>query len=576
MSEFDRLIQEFLDGTISEADRAGLEARIRSSEEEARRFHARARFDSLLSAAVRGSVADSGVVEEIRSRLDHRADPLRKRAAHRVGQVLARDRRRRRLALIAAAALIAVGLGLGLAAPRREPPRPVVVATPAVPPIPPPVPPAPGAAPAPVPAPEPSPSPPPPPASLPSAKPPTVPPAAPLPAPPAPPVDVPPPAPLPTRAAIAQLRGDAMIVEGGVERKSDVLLGGQGLRVVSGNVRMSFPDGTRVDLGPGTLLDQVDGEPAKVVSLLKGDALAVVTRQPPAAPMRIRTPQAEVNVLGTTLRVTSEAGNTQVLVAEGQVRVKGSVLSAGNLLDVGKEGLPRVRPLSRLPREGLELWLRAELVGLKDGVVAWPDQSGRSRLLEQPDPSLRPAHVAGRKPAVGFDNDGLIVPPMMDDLSRGLTVFLALRPEATGAVAQVFDFRDRLGTAGVVDLGYDAAGETWVYDVHDAAGAIPHTLTVQGAVRMGALQILTIEHAGGDPGTASDAYLYVDGVNAGAGRALVPPRGLRDGSLLGRSPQGTPFRGELAEFIVYSRALTNAERAQVEEYLRQKHLRSGP
>jgi hypothetical protein len=576
MSGFDRLIQEFLDGTISEADRGALEDRIRSSEEEARRFHEQARFDSMLSAAVRGSVADSGVVQDIRSRLDHRSDPLRARAVHRVGQVLARDRRRRRLALSAAAALIAIGIGLGVGVPRRETPRPVVVVPPAVPPVPTSVPPAPGPAPAPVPAPPPPPAPPSTPVPLPSPLPPPVPPAVPLPGPPAPPVDAPPPAPPPTRAAIAGLRGDALIVEGGVERRSEVLLPGQGVRVVSGNVRMSFPDGTRVDLGPGTVLEQVDGEPAKVVALLQGDVLAVVTRQPPTAPMRIRTPQAEASVLGTTLRATAGAGHTQVLVSEGQVRVKGAVLSAGNLLEVGKEGVPRVRPLSRLPREGLELWLRAEAVAVKDGVVAWPDQSGRSRLLEQPDPSLRPAHVAGRKPAVSFDNDALIVPPMMEDLSRGLTVFLAIRPEATGAVAQVFDFRDRLGTAGVVDLGYDALGDKWVYDVHDAAGAIPHTLTVQGVVRMGALQVLTIEQAGGDPGSASPAVLYVDGVHAGTGRALVPPRGLRDGSLLGRSPQGTPFRGDLAEFIVYSRALTNPERAQVEEYLRQKHLRSGP
>ena len=52
----------------------------------------------------------------------------------------------------------------------------------------------------------------------------------------------------------------------------------------------------------------------------------------------------------------------------------------------------------------------------------------------------------------------------------------------------------------------------------------------------------------------------------------VPLRGLRDASLLGRVQNGGLFRGEIAEVLVYARALGALERAQVEEHLRQKHL----
>jgi hypothetical protein len=577
MSEFDRLVQEFLDGTIAEADLAALEARLRSSEDERRAFHDAARFDALLSAQVRGPEADPRIVEEVRAGLASRPDPRRARAVHRVARALRQDRRRRILLRAAAAAVLLLAFAALWA--RRDgpepPPRPVAIQ---------PRPPEPPEPPAPVPAPPipvpplPAPAPPPGPPPLP---PPPAPAPVPPPVPPAPPPVVPPPSepappPPPTRVAVAKLHGDVVVVDDGAERKAEALLAGQGVRVVSGSGRLLFADGTRLDLGPGTRVANVEAAPAKSVRLEQGDLLATVTKQPAGAPLQLRTPHTEVSVLGTTLRVLADAARSQVLVSDGQVRVRGLVLSAGSLLEAGREGAPRVRPLSRIPKDDLELWLRADLVALKDGVVAWPDQSGKERHAEQADPAKRPSYAPGRRPAVRFDDDALAFPPLLEDLSRGVTIFLAIRPEATGATAQIFDFRDPAGRTGVVDFGYDATGETWVYDVHDAANAIPFTLTAKGAVRMGSLQVLSIVQRGGAPGTRSAADLFVDGLAAATGSAIVPLPGARDGSLLGRTPGGSPFRGELAEFLVYSRALGEGERAQVEEYLRQKHLRGGP
>jgi hypothetical protein len=573
MNDFDRLVQDYLDGTISEADRGLLEERLRASADDERAFHKKARFDALLSAIVRGSRADPRVLEEVRSRLTHRPDPLRARAVHRVARAIDRKRSRRRRVLAAAAALLAITGASALLFPRRVPAPPLVVSTPSALPAPapaplpdPPSPPAPKPAPPPPPAPAPAPLPPP---ATPGTPP--LPPPAPVPPPP-PPVPIP----EPTRVAVAGLHGDVVATEGGVERKAEVLLAGQGLRVVSGSGRVVFPDGTRLDLGPGTVLGAMATSPAKSIPLEQGDLLATVTRQPAGAPMRILTAHAEVGVVGTTLRVLAEAARTHVLVSDGQVRVKGAAVAAGTMVEVARDGLLRPRPVARIPKDDLELWLRAESVVLKDGVALWPDHSGKERHAEQAVPSRRPSYIAGKRPAVRFDDDALVFPPMLEDLSRGITVFLVLRPEATGGPAQVFDFRGRSERTGIVDLGYDATGDGWVYDVHDATNAIPRVLSAKGVVRMGALQVLTIVQLGGTPGTTSHAYLHVDGIAAAAGGSLVPLRGPRDQSLLGRSPEGSPFRGEVAEVVVYSRALAEADRAQVEEYLRHKHLRSGP
>jgi hypothetical protein len=575
MNDFDRLVQDYLDGTISEADRALLEQRLRASADDERAFHEKARFDALLSAVVRGPEADPRVLEEVRARLTDRPDPLRARAVHRVARAIDRERSRRRLVLAAAAALLVIAGASALLFPRRVPAPPLVVS-------PPPAPPAPVPAPAPLPdpplPPTAKPAPPPPPAPAPSPLPLPAPPGPLPPPPPAPVPPPPPPAPLPapTRVAVAELRGDVVTTEGAVERKAEVLLAGQGLRVVSGPGRLVFPDGTRLDLGPGTVLGPVEASPGKSVPLEQGDLLATVARQPAGAPMRILTAHAEVGVVGTILRVLAEPARTHVLVSDGQVRVKGAVLPAGTMVEVGRDGIPRSRAVARIPKDDLELWLRAESVVLKDGVAVWPDHSGKERHAEQADASKRPSYVAGKRPAVRFDDDALVFPPMLEDLSRGITVFLVLRPEATGGLAQIFDFRGRIERTGIVDFGYDATGDGWVYDVHDATNAIPRTLSAKGAVRMGALQVLTIVQLGGTPGTASHAYLHVDGVAAAVGGSIVPLRGPRDQSLLGRNPEGSPFRGEVAEFVVYSRALADADRAQVEEYLRHKHLRSGP
>jgi hypothetical protein len=107
------------------------------------------------------------------------------------------------------------------------------------------------------------------------------------------------------------------------------VLAGQGVRAAASPARaeVAFEDGTRLRLSGETWIrDLFDFEKGtgKRVFLAQGVLAAEVARQPGDRPMIVTTPQAEVRVLGTTLRVVVDprpTGSTRVEVREGRVRV---------------------------------------------------------------------------------------------------------------------------------------------------------------------------------------------------------------------------------------------------------------
>lgn len=102
----------------------------------------------------------------------------------------------------------------------------------------------------------------------------------------------------------AALAGGTLSVEG--EMSSATLLFRDGTRVtLTGNSELSFTDATQ-----------------KVLRCTRGSLSASVTPQPPAYPMLVRTPTAEIEVLGTVFTVDASAAATTVSVDRGRVRVR--------------------------------------------------------------------------------------------------------------------------------------------------------------------------------------------------------------------------------------------------------------
>jgi hypothetical protein len=142
-------------------------------------------------------------------------------------------------------------------------------------------------------------------------------------------------APKPVERAVAKLER----VEGECrpDRAGDIAAG-QGVETLGAKSAavVVYPDATRLELGPQTAAREfADAGKGKTLFLENGSLAADVARQPQGQPMSIRTPHAEVRVLGTTLKITIDptgAGSTRLDVLTGKVRL--IRLSDGKAVDV--------------------------------------------------------------------------------------------------------------------------------------------------------------------------------------------------------------------------------------------------
>ena len=167
-----------------------------------------------------------------------------------------------------------------------------------------------------------------------SEKPPTVKPPVPPPA-PEPPAETPPrpgktkPETRPVKTVIARLskvEGQVFLLAG--LRKTPIgtvreILPGQGVETVGTDSRVSvaFPDGTRVEVEPDTLVSEFRVDGGKRIELARGRVSADVSKQPKGQPFLFLTELATARVLGTSLRITSADSYTLLEVTEGRVRL---------------------------------------------------------------------------------------------------------------------------------------------------------------------------------------------------------------------------------------------------------------
>ena len=101
---------------------------------------------------------------------------------------------------------------------------------------------------------------------------------------------------------------------------------GQGLEARSkASLSFSFPDGSKFDLEPGTLISQIQADSGRKILLEKGTLRAVVSKQPKDQALVIATPHGEAKVLGTVLRIHVDPDpkkGTRLDVTEGKVELR--------------------------------------------------------------------------------------------------------------------------------------------------------------------------------------------------------------------------------------------------------------
>lgn len=134
--------------------------------------------------------------------------------------------------------------------------------------------------------------------------------------------------------------------------------------------RLVFDDGTGVVLtGPSDVLLADDG--GKSLTLRRGSLSAEVTTQPAGRPMRILTPTAGVEVLGTTLAVHAGDDVTRLDVEEGLVRFER--IADGRRINVSSYSRATARASSTdgftsQPQETPPDFWQADLTGIRNRV----------------------------------------------------------------------------------------------------------------------------------------------------------------------------------------------------------------
>ncbi len=86
-----------------------------------------------------------------------------------------------------------------------------------------------------------------------------------------------------------------------------------------GRLVLRYDDGTRVELGAGSVLRELGTD--KSMTLQRGSLTADVAKQREGRPMVIRTPQGEATIVGTRFRLAVKSGSTRLDVEEGKVRL---------------------------------------------------------------------------------------------------------------------------------------------------------------------------------------------------------------------------------------------------------------
>lgn len=226
-----------------------------------------------------------------------------------------------------------------------------------------------------------------------------------------------------------------------------------------------------------------------------------------------------------------------------------------------------------VPTHGLAFWVKADAGITLDGsgVSEWADQSGYGRHAVQPAAASQPALVPNAlngQPALRFDglNDSLEFNLPING-STGLTIVLVSANSIgrdpgvnQGNHAAIFwnetaswgwTYLSPFQTSVVMRFGTTQAGNLFKYTRPSSIG--------------NAFSITAGVHDG-----ATDS-LYVNGqLVLSAGGKLGPIAATVDAPCLGCGASGTYFPGDIAEVLVYARALSPLERIDVENYLRSR------
>lgn len=290
-----------------------------------------------------------------------------------------------------------------------------------------------------------------------------------------------------------------------------------------------------------------------------GDSVAV----------ELSTPQPGARIVYTTDGATPDENSPeyeQPITIDSTTTLQARALADGKSPSTVTQ-IEFVHEPVQFSRDGLQLWLRADRgvdVGDDGRVEAWRDQSGQGRhalpLSNWSDPPFFVENAAGDKPAVRAEGDQSLqlyrLAPLFGD---GTLLFLAAFGAGEGG--EGVEGRGYSGSlVGDDDEGHIALGDmpNAQLNVKFSATGDGATIGLQQPYQPGTFAIWTLIREGGR------LRLYRDGELQGEASARTETFNI-SALLTQRSWGVNGFRGQLAEMLIYNRALPDDERTEVEQ-----------
>ncbi len=225
-----------------------------------------------------------------------------------------------------------------------------------------------------------------------------------------------------------------------------------------------------------------------------------------------------------------------------------------------------------LPQEGLALWLKADTGLTQDTnghISAWADQSGGSHDVFQANASQQPSFVAAAalgnngQPAVRFDGVGqyLQVPDVMNGATAG-ELFVVLRATDPTHRHSFLNFTTNYVSLSIYPYTdghiYESFGSTTFYDLGLALTDVTQ------------FHLYNAVSTPGEWTSRLNEQMQFTTTGNTVGFPAAPAIGFSD------NYAGTYFAGDIAEILVYRRALSATERSAVEAYLNGKYAYNPP
>jgi hypothetical protein len=279
--------------------------------------------------------------------------------------------------------------------------------------------------------------------------------------------------------------------------------------------------------------------------------------------------EPSAGVAGTTGAGATEAGGSSGAGTAGETGVGGEAGDGGDVGGGGDAGGGGTMRPSPPVSDGLALWLRADLDVIHvDNVVSdWLDQSGAGSDARQLNAAASPSFLdefRNGRPALAFDgvDDYLQLGAGFEDFDAGVSMFMvaeAFSSEVCSGLLELSNGPDaedislhRNSAAGLVF----EVGDTWVPCNEDFPEHVP--LLVGGVQGVDGTMVTYAN------GAACD---FKEGI-------LLPERTIRSANFIARSSYescSTRFAGNIAEVLLYTRAVTSEERVTIESYLRERY-----